>query len=129
MAQMSIGKIVGCSLGSCFASGHASVSVRKAGVLQENARQCGDRSRQVHFLRHLPEEMPHAGDRRDQADKGLADQPPALHRVQCMRQGLPEEMSIMENMYSPAVVVKGADDKFHQEDKPKAEVPSNNYRP
>jgi len=50
-----------------------------------------------------------------------------INRLRCIAcnacvEACPKKCLIMENMYSPAVVVKGEDDKFHQADKPKAEV-------
>jgi ech hydrogenase subunit F len=51
-----------------------------------------------------------------------------INRLRCIAcsacvEACPKKCLIMENMYSPAVVVKGADDKVHQEEKAKEEVP------
>ena len=51
-----------------------------------------------------------------------------INRLRCIScnacvEACPKKCLHMENMYSPAVVVKGADDTFHQEEKLTAEVP------
>jgi ech hydrogenase subunit F len=47
-----------------------------------------------------------------------------INRLRCIScnacvEACPKKCLAMENMYSPAVVTKGADDKFHQVEKPK----------
>lgn len=50
-----------------------------------------------------------------------------INRLRCISCGAcvdacPKKCLWLENMYSPAVVQKGADDKFHQLDKPGLEI-------
>jgi ech hydrogenase subunit F len=50
-----------------------------------------------------------------------------INRLRCIAcnacvEACPKKCLAMENMYSPAVVVKGADDKFHQEEKAKTDT-------
>lgn len=50
-----------------------------------------------------------------------------INRLRCVAcnacvEVCPKKCLHTENMYSPAVVAKGADDKFHQEEKPKPAV-------
>jgi formate hydrogenlyase subunit 6/NADH:ubiquinone oxidoreductase subunit I len=51
-----------------------------------------------------------------------------INRLRCIAcnacvEACPKKCLNMENMYSPAVVVKGADDTFHQEEKAKPDIP------
>jgi ech hydrogenase subunit F len=51
-----------------------------------------------------------------------------INRLRCIAcnacvEACPKKCLNMENMYSPAVVVKGADDTFHQEEKAKPASP------
>ena len=50
-----------------------------------------------------------------------------INRLRCIAcnacvEACPKKCLAMENAYSPAVVRKGADDKFHQQDKPQTDA-------